>query len=154
MRTSKWINTGASISRRQPVMFVIFTSLSHLLCRRQWKWVCDHQYYVDLESKLRISPIWKAKAEHKCRFFDWTLLHGKILTANNLQKKGWPSNPVCKLCNSEHESPWHLCKDCPYTKRVRGIISGWWNLTPQVQVDLQGSRNSLLGRSSYNCKTS
>ena len=51
-------------------------------------------------NKLKINPILKAKAEPKCRFLQ-TLMHGKILTAENLQKKGWQNDPICKLCNNE-----------------------------------------------------
>lgn len=39
--------------------------------------------------RLNITPIWKAKTEPKCRIFAWILLHRKILTANNLAKRGW-----------------------------------------------------------------
>ena len=49
--------------------------------------------FVGDYNKLRISAIWKAKAEPKCRFFAWTLLHGKILTADNLQKEGMAKRP-------------------------------------------------------------
>jgi hypothetical protein len=48
--------------------------------------------------KLAITPIWKAMAEPKCKSFAWILLQRKILTANNLAKRGWPHDPLCKLC--------------------------------------------------------
>jgi hypothetical protein len=66
-----------------------------------------------------INPIWKAKSEPKCRKFAWILLHKKFLTANNLEKRGWPHDPLCRLCQSEPETPKkHLCKDCTYTQAV------------------------------------
>jgi hypothetical protein len=46
-------------------------------------------YQIQFEgtfSKIKIMPIWKAKAEPKCHCFAWTLLHKKILAANNLTK--------------------------------------------------------------------
>jgi hypothetical protein len=52
----------------------------------------------------------------------------KILTANNLMKRRWTDDPMCKLCGIDHETPIHLCKVCPYTKEV------WDNITP-----MQGS---------------
>ena len=61
-----------------------------------WRWTTDGEYtsksayHIQFEgpyNKLRIMPIWKARAEPKCRFFAWTLLHKKILTANNLIKR-------------------------------------------------------------------
>jgi hypothetical protein len=58
--------------------------------------------------KLSISPIWRAKAEPKCKIFAWILLHRKILTTDNLEIRGWPHDLLCKLCNSAHETPTHL----------------------------------------------
>jgi hypothetical protein len=71
---------------------------------------------------IKINPIWKAKTELKCHFFAWTLLHNKILTSNNLQKRGWPSNPYCSLCNLSPETVTHLCKDCPFAEEVWSMI--------------------------------
>ena len=56
---------------------------------------------------------WKARAQPKCRFFAWMLLRKKILTANNLIKRNWPNDPICKLCGVDPENPTHLCKGCP-----------------------------------------
>jgi len=44
---------------------------------------------------MKIMPIWKAKAEPKCHVLAWTLLHKKILTANNLSKRNWQHNWIC-----------------------------------------------------------
>jgi hypothetical protein len=76
-----------------------------------WRWTDNGEYttksayriqFLGDSNKLNISPLWKARAESKCRFFAWTLMLGKILTADNLQKKGWQNDPICKLCNNEH----------------------------------------------------
>jgi hypothetical protein len=92
-----------------------------------WRWTADGEYtaqsayriqFQGTFSKLNLSPVWKARAEAKCRFFAWTLLHKKILTANNLIKRHWPNDSICKLCTAEHETPIHLCKDCDFTKQV------------------------------------
>jgi hypothetical protein len=54
-----------------------------------WRWTADGEYtsksaysiqFEGSYTKLRIMPIWKARAEPKCHFFAWTLLHKKILT--------------------------------------------------------------------------
>jgi hypothetical protein len=86
---------------------------------------------------MKICPIWKAKAEPKCRFFAWTLLHKRVLTADNLQKRGWQSNPICCLCNSSPETSVHMCKDCTFTEKVWDKIMNWANLS-----FLQGTQNS------------
>lgn len=49
-------------------------------------------------------PIWKAKTKPKCKFLMWILLHKEILTASNLEIRGWPDNHICSLCNMEPEN--------------------------------------------------
>jgi hypothetical protein len=78
---------------------------------------------------MKICSIWKAKTESKCRFFAWTLLHNRVLTAENLLKRGWPCNPSCCLCNSTFETTIHLCKDCPFSREVWDKILSWANLS-------------------------
>jgi len=90
-------------------------------------------------SKLKLQPIWKAKAEPKCRFFAWTLLHKKILTANNLIKRNWPNDPVCKLCGIDPETPTHLCKDCTFSRQVWSFIKRWFSLSVIDTVGMTGS---------------
>jgi hypothetical protein len=76
---------------------------------------------------MKIDPIWKAKVEPKCCFFVWSLLHNKVLTADNLQKRHWQCNPVCCLCNSALETVTHLGKDCPFSRDVWDKIFIWGN---------------------------
>jgi hypothetical protein len=77
---------------------------------------------------LRSALFGKQKTEPKCRFFTWTLLHQRVLTADNLQKRGWPCNPICNLCNSSPDTAVDLCKDCPFNGRVWDLIPTWAKL--------------------------
>lgn len=49
-----------------------------------WRILCQerlpHTVFFGILPRLKLLAIWKAKAEHKWRFFAWTLLHKKILT--------------------------------------------------------------------------
>jgi hypothetical protein len=114
----------------------------------RWRWTQNGEYsaksayQIQFEgsfSKLKLTPIWRAKSEAKCKFFAWTLLHSKILTANNLAKRNWQNDPICKLCCSEPETPTHLCKDCAFTKQVWSTLIRWLNLTTLNTVDMAGS---------------
>jgi len=87
-------------------------------------------------------PIWRAEAEPKCRFLAWTLLHKKILTANNLMKRNWSNDPICKLYGIHLETPTHLCKDCSFSKEVWCFLKQWLNLSV---LDLVGMTGSLHG---------
>ncbi|WVZ83331.1 hypothetical protein U9M48_030492 [Paspalum notatum var. saurae] len=113
----------------------------------RWKWTADGEYsaasaykiqFASVYCKTKISPIWKARAEPKCRFFAWTLLHKNILTADNLQKKGWPNNPLCSMCRSSPETPLHLCKECPFGKQVWNLIISWSGmLVEKSEIEFQ-----------------
>jgi hypothetical protein len=113
-----------------------------------WRWTADGEYttksayHIQFEgtfNRLKIMPIWKAKAEPKCKFFTWTLLHKKILTANNLMKRHWPNDPICKLCGNDPETHTHLCKDCTFTKQVWSVIKSWFGLSILDTISINGS---------------
>lgn len=78
----------------------------------RWMWTPDGEYsakspylarFQGSMPKLTLLPIQRAKKEPKCRFLAWTLLHKKILTTNNLLRRGWLHDPICKLCKQELE---------------------------------------------------
>jgi hypothetical protein len=64
----------------------------------------------------------------KCRFFAWTLLHNKILTAENLQKRGWSNDSICRLCKQEPEAITHLFQNCIFTRAVWAQLTHWLDL--------------------------
>lgn len=120
-----------------------------------WRWTSDGKYtsrsayriqFEGSYSKLCIMPIWKARTEAKCRFFAWTLLHKKILTANNLIKRNWPNDPICKLCGVDLENPTHLCKDCPYSQEVWSTLKSWFGLSILNTVVDNGSLHGYWRR--------
>lgn len=117
----------------------------------RWRWMTDGEYttksayQIQFEgtfSKFKLMPIWKAAAEPKCKFFAWTLLHEKILTASNLSKRNWPNDPICKLCGIDPETPTHLCRDCPFSLQVWNHLKQWLNLSAMDSVNSTGSLHS------------
>lgn len=88
-------------------------------------------------------PIWKAKAEPKCRFFAWTLMHKKILISNNLRIRHWPRDPICKLCRINPETLTHLCKDCSFTQQVRSVLKPWFGLSILDTINHNGSLHNF-----------
>ena len=90
--------------------------------------------------------IWKARAEPKCRFFAWTLLHKMILTANNLLKRGWTDETNRRLCGNDLETPVPLCKYCPFTEEVWENLKQWLQLTAIQSVNTAGSLHSFWWR--------
>jgi hypothetical protein len=69
--------------------------------------------------------IWKSKAPMKCKFFMWLAVHRRCLTADNLERRGWPHNTTCPLCLSTAEDCDHLFVHCRFTRQVWSKIRGW-----------------------------
>jgi zinc-binding in reverse transcriptase len=85
-----------------------------------------------------LARIWKIGIPNKIKNFLWLLLQDKLNTAENLQKKGWPSTQHCVLCtNGLTETRLHLFQDCHFTATIisrrigattqqdNNFITGW-----------------------------
>jgi hypothetical protein len=59
-------------------------------------------------------------------------MHDKILTADNLQKRGWPHHEHCILCNGPLETGLHLSLLCPFAKAVWSKVLSWENFDVQL----------------------
>ena len=99
-----------------------------------WNWTLDDTYstrsayriqFKGSFARFRRDQIWKAHAENKCKVFTWILIHEKLLTADNLQKRDWPHQDHCALCNGPLETGLHLCLCCPFAKAVWNQILKW-----------------------------
>jgi len=71
--------------------------------------------------------------------FVWTHLYADFFTANNLSKRNWTHDLICKLCKTDPENPVHLFKDCVFTKEVWSIIRDWYNLSQLQNISQDGS---------------
>ena len=65
-----------------------------------------------------LEKVWHAKVEGKIKFFIWLLLQNRNWTADRLTSRGLTCNPVCSLCEQEHETAAHLTVGCSYVKEV------------------------------------
>lgn len=111
-----------------------------------WHWTLDgacsthSAYWIQFRGSFglfRSDLIWRAQVESKCKIFSWILVQDKILPVYNLQKRGWPHQEHCVLCNGPLEGL-HLCLCCPFAKEVLGLILSWEyfaELQPQHQAD-------------------
>jgi hypothetical protein len=108
MRDDAWINALRSkmtttIQLQEFVALWIRLQDVNLQSKMQvtitWRWTADGQYstrstyhiqfkgfYIKYNSNL----IWKAHTENTCKLFTWILIQDKILTADNLNLRGWP----------------------------------------------------------------
>jgi len=106
-----------------------------------WRWIADGNYstrsayriqFRGLHRKFQADLIWRARAENKCKIHAWVLMHDKILTADNLQKRGWPHHEHCVLCNGPLETGLHLSLLCPFAKAVWSQVLSWENFDVQL----------------------
>jgi hypothetical protein len=65
--------------------------------------------------------IWKTKAPPRVAFFAWTAARGKILTIDNLRRRGMTVVNRCWLCESDGETVDHLLLHC-------GVANALWNV--------------------------
>eukprot|EP00253_Pinus_taeda_P034784 PITA_34784 len=65
---------------------------------------------------------WDSLALPKVNFFFWTLVHNKLLTGDNLEKRNIAGPHRCVLCNNNLETTQHLFLECNFAKAVWGII--------------------------------
>lgn len=73
--------------------------------------------------------LWKSNIPLKIRIFTWTCIRGRIQVTAELKKKGWPGDPICKLCG-ESGTVNHLVFGCPLSHFV-----WWWFKTTWVGIN-------------------
>lgn len=66
--------------------------------------------------------VWEPLALPKVNFFFWTLVHNKLLTGDNLEKKSITGPHRCVLCRNNIETAKHLFMECMFAKEVWGLI--------------------------------
>jgi hypothetical protein len=92
--------------------------------------------------KFWYSEIWKWQIPLKVKLFVWLLLEQKILTWDNLLKRGFQGPSICVLCKESEESLLHLFGDCSFIKII------WQTITKELKLvnNWQGGifENSLL----------
>jgi hypothetical protein len=62
--------------------------------------------------------LWKWDLTPKIKLFIWLSLENRILTWDNLQRKGWEGPNICVLCQDEAESVYHLFVTCRFSREV------------------------------------
>eukprot|EP00253_Pinus_taeda_P010548 PITA_10548 len=74
------------------------------------------------------SATWKSECIPKVKHFNWTLLKGRILTAENLRKRGIQGPSICCFCKAEEETIQHSFLLCPWVQNC------WQQLTSPLEA--------------------
>jgi hypothetical protein len=64
------------------------------------------------------STIWNPNLWPKVSFFLWLTTQNRILTWDNLRKKGFIGPSMCTLCQQQEETMEHLLNRCPYSQVI------------------------------------
>jgi hypothetical protein len=106
--------------------------------RMCWRPSLTKGFHVKSYYKVLSSPggglfpwksIWKVKVPPRVAFFSWTAALGKILTADNLRRRGLILVSWCCLCKADGESVDHLLLHCAYAKELRDMIFVWFGIS-------------------------
>jgi len=93
----------------------------------RWKWTTDatysarSAYQAFFHGRIQFkgaTPIWKAWAPMKVKFFTWLAVKGRIWTADRRHRRGLTTDTDCRLCDQEVETADHLLCTCSFTKQV------------------------------------
>jgi len=107
--------------------------IKHFLLSRQlklWKSVHNQMYYPKLWLALLVTNVHNMVSDPPTPTKNDMILFSGVL---EVACHGWRSrlcdDTDCKLCNNDQETPVQLCKDCPFTKEVWGILKQRFNLS-------------------------
>ena len=109
-------------------------------------------YYKELSSMgvgcFPWKSIWKTKVPPRVGFFSWIAAMGKILTADNLRRRGLVLVSWCCMCKAYGESVDHLILHCSFAKELWDMIFTLFRIhwvMPRRVVDMFACWQGSLG---------
>jgi hypothetical protein len=130
----------------------------HLLLPDKWGWGKSGFFtvargYISLQSPQAMietttlwKQIWDPLGLPKVNFFCWVLMHRKVLTGENLVKRGFIGPHRCSMCCNALETMDHLFVDCPFTQEVWKISLQGLNATVPKQISVVNLISSWKAR--------
>jgi ribonuclease HI len=82
------------------------------------------------------SKIWNKALWPKVSTFLWLIIHNRILTWDNLRKRGFIGPSICVLCQCQEETKEHLFNGCHYSQSV-------WDQGAQIMRRSNQNRGSI-----------
>jgi hypothetical protein len=92
-------------------------------------------YEVQLMEDMEEEPtfwyteLWKWQLPLKVKLFIWLMLEQKILTWENLAKRGIIGPSRCVLCGNNEETMYHLFVECSFTKDI------WFTILKELKLN-------------------
>ena len=82
--------------------------------------------------------LWSGSIPKKIGCFIWLILRNRILTWDNLQKRGWHGPGICPLCNLNEEIVLHIFSHCSFWKNVLSQICDQLHISLPPRADTLG----------------
>ena len=92
------------------------------------------------------SIVWRSWAPMKVSFFAWEASWGRILTLDQLKRRGWTLPNKCYLCKCVEETTNHLLLHCSKARMVWHLILGLFGVEWVMHSSM---RENLLGWHDY-----
>ena len=83
--------------------------------------------------------LWTSPQWPKISHFLWLLLHRRILTWENLTRKGFQGPSRCCLCKDQQESIDHLMDACPFSSSLWDYVAEAFRHTNRVKGNITES---------------
>ena len=89
--------------------------------------------------------IWKVKVPHRVAFFSWTATLGKVLTIDNLRKRGLIIQEWCCMCKRSGEDVDHLFLHCSVAMELWSLVFGLFGVQWVMPRSVMDFSCSLMG---------
>ena len=91
--------------------------------------------------------LWQNSQWMKIKLFSWLVHQRKILTWENLLKKGFIGPSNCYLCGTDEETIEHLLNLCPFTSKVWDWVASIFRQTDRDSLNI--SNTSSFARTEF-----
>jgi hypothetical protein len=76
-------------------------------------------YYLQVNHQNQSKEnLWKPALWPKVSTFLWLVTRNRVLTWDNLRKRGFIGPSICILCHQQEETKEHLFNNCPFSQRI------------------------------------
>jgi zinc-binding in reverse transcriptase len=92
--------------------------MASIVTRSAYKFINHTPYVQD-----NLSRLWEIKAPPRVQVFLWMMMRNKLLTIDNMIRRGWMMPNMCYLCRMHIEISQHVFNDCSFTRQLRDYIA-------------------------------
>ena len=134
---NKWINLVESNQAFHNTQLILNAFILYPHIEDKIIWGADASGCFKVSSMFRTkekgphtlwNKAWIKGLTPKINIFFWIFLQNKILTLDNLRKRGINVVNRCSLCKEGYEDRNHLFLSCTYSQKVWSFILNYWNL--------------------------